>query len=64
MALNEEEEDEEEKRFNEIICYDSGDSCEESNENEQSDVRIIYKYLFCFIRKILIVTLCAVYMIL
>lgn len=36
MVLNEEDENEEEKRFNEIICYDSGS--DSSHENEQSDV--------------------------
>lgn len=42
MVLNEGE-NEEEKRFNEIICYDSGDSYEElsPNENEQRDVSIV-----------------------
>lgn len=40
MVSNQEDVNEEEKRFNEIICYDSGDSGDgdSSNENEQSDV--------------------------
>lgn len=41
IVLNEDEENEEEKRFNEIICYDSGDSDGESNGFDQSDVRNI-----------------------
>lgn len=37
IVLNEDEENEEEKRFNEIICYDSGVSDGESNEFERCD---------------------------
>lgn len=45
MVLNEDE-NEEEKRFNEIICYDSGDSGEESsNQNDLSeDVSMIFSW--------------------
>lgn len=40
MVLNGEDENEEEKRFNEIICYDSNDSGGDSSieESERSDV--------------------------
>lgn len=46
IVLNEAEENEEEKRFNEIICYDSGVSDEESNEFEQCDVSIFNETFF------------------
>lgn len=49
IVLNgEEDENEEEKRFNEIICYDSGVDGDSSNENYGNDVSNISNEIIIF----------------
>lgn len=59
MVFNEDE-NEEEKHFNEIICYDSGDSGD--TDNEQRDVSIILNAFK--IKKMLIFSLLTVFILL